>query len=49
MLRHVALNEERAGIGIEAAGDEERSEVERRLAQASGSCGTVIACRSTMG
>ena len=36
MLGHVALNEERAGVGIEAASDEERGQVERRLAQCFG-------------
>ena len=35
MLGHVALNEERAGVGVEAASDEER-QVERRLAQCFG-------------
>src|SRR6185312_1009560 len=33
MLGHVALDEERADIGIEAAGDEERGQIERRLAE----------------
>ena len=33
MLGHVALDEERADVGVEAAGDQERGEVERRLAQ----------------
>ena len=33
MLGHVALHEERTNVGVEAAGDEERGQVERRLAQ----------------
>ena len=33
MLGHVALDEERADVGVEAAGDEERGQVECRLAQ----------------
>ena len=33
MLGDVALDEERADVGVEAAGDQERGQVERRLAQ----------------
>ena len=39
MLRHVALDEEGADVGIEPARDEQRGQVEGRLAQLGGVLG----------
>ncbi len=39
MLRHVALDEERADLRVEAAGDQERGQVERGFPQGFGLLG----------